>query len=506
MTPARESHIPNRRAGHPLLSRWTPNQKIVVAVVYVCAMLLNSLDSTMINVALSTLAREFDVTPGAIESVVVGYLVSLAVFIPVSGWVGDRFGTKRTFLVALAIFNIASLASGFATSLPVLVALRVLQGVGGGLLTPVGMAMLYRTFPPHERVTVSRVLMYAIILGPALGPILGGAILDEWSWPWIFFAKVPVGVIALVFGMAYLHEHREERAGKFDIAGFLLAGGGFASLMYALNQGSQHGWSSTTITIIVGGAIALALFVIVEMRQDRPMVDLRLLGNKLFRTTLTVSFFASAAFLGVLFLVPLYLQEVLRLGPLEAGITTMPEAIGVVATTQIVARMYPSVGPRRLMIVGMLIAAASIFLLSTIGRDTNLWFIRGLMFMLGAGMAFIFLPNQAASLATISREDTGRATTMTNVQRQLGSALGVALMSTVLSTIGAVTITETTGASTPNVNAYQWAFVAAAIVAIIGAVLATLVPDEEAAETMVRKATPSKRGTKEPAVQAAGDS
>src|SRR5262245_23728243 len=148
-----------------------PNQKFVVAVVYVCGMLMNSLDSTIVTVALATLSREFGVTPAAIEAVVIGYLVSLAVFIPASGWLGDRFGTQRTFLVALALFASASALCGQAGSLGQLVAFRVLQGAGGGLLTPVGMAMLFRTYPPQERVGVARVLMFATILGPALGPI-----------------------------------------------------------------------------------------------------------------------------------------------------------------------------------------------------------------------------------------------------------------------------------------------------------------------------------------------
>jgi EmrB/QacA subfamily drug resistance transporter len=461
------------------------NQKVVVAIVYISAMILNTLDSTIVNVALSTLAREFGVSPAAIESVVIAYLVSLAVFIPVSGWVGDRFGTKRTFITALAIFTVASAISGFAETLPQLIAFRILQGVGGGMLTPVGMAMLYRTFPPQERIGVGRILMFATILGPALGPIIGGAILEAWSWPWIFFVKVPVGLAALVFGLLFLEEHREEDTGGFDFAGFLLGGAGFAMVMYALSEGPQRGWTSPIIvTILAAGIVSLTLFVVTELRQSDPMIQLRLLQNRLFRTTLTVSFFGSCAFIGVLFLVPLFLQEVLRLSPLETGLTVMPEAIGVVTSTQIVARIYPHVGPRRLMSAGLLGVAVSILLMALIDRDTSLWVIRLLMFALGSGMAFLFLPNQAASLATVSGRETGRATTLTNVQRQLGSALGVALLSTVLSAVGAVVVASD-GSTEPNLTAYRAAFVAAAALAVIGAIVAQGVPDHEAADTMV---------------------
>jgi EmrB/QacA subfamily drug resistance transporter len=461
------------------------SQKVVVAVIYVSAMLLNSLDSTIINVGLSTLAREFDVSPASIESVVIGYLVSLAVFIPLSGWLGDRFGTRRTFLAALAVFTIASLLSGFAQSLNQLVLYRILQGVGGGMLMPVGMAMLYRTFPPAERVAVGRVLMFALILGPALGPIIGGFILEQWTWPWMFFVKVPVGIVALVFGLLFLEEHREEDAGGFDFAGFLLGGLGFALVMYGLSEGPQRGWSSPLIlaTMVVGIA-AVVLFVVVELRLRQPMIQLRLLENRLFRSTMLVSFFGSAGFIGVLFLVPLYLQEALGLSPFESGVTTMPEAIGVVVSTQLVARLYPHIGPRRLMSAGMLIVAGAVLLMTLVDRSTSLWVFRILMFCLGAGMAFLFLPNQAASLATISRRDTGQATTLMNVQRQLGSALGVATLSTVLAAIGPIVVSGD-GSSEPNLTAYRAAFAAASAMALIGAIFAQQVPDEDAAETMV---------------------
>lgn len=472
-------------SGTPLTSTSRLNQKVVVAIVYVSAMLLNTLDTTIINIALSTLAREFDVSPASIESVVIGYLVSLAVFIPVSGWVGDRFGMKRTFLVALAVFTLASLISGFAQSLPQLVLFRILQGVGGGMLTPVGMAMLYRTFPPQERIGVGRILMFATILGPALGPIIGGVILENWPWPWIFFVKVPVGLAALIFGLLFLEEQREDDAGGFDFAGFLLGGLGFAAVMYALSEGPQRGWTSPIIAgTLTAGVVALLLFVRTELRQHEPMIQLRLFENRLFRTTLIVSFFGSAAFIGVLYLVPLFLQEALQLSPFEAGITTAPEAIGVVTSTQIVARIYPRVGPRRLMSFGLSGVAVSIFLMSLMQLDTSIWIFRLLMFALGASMACLFLPNQAASLATISRRDTGRATTLTNVQRQLGSALGVALLSTVLSAAGAV-VTTSDGTTEPNLIAYRAAFIAAGAIAIVGAFIARRVPDEDAANTMV---------------------
>lgn len=459
------------------MNRLGPDQRYVVAAVYVAAMLMNTLDSTIVNVALATLGPEFGVPPVTTEAVVVGYLVSLAVFIPAAGWLGDRFGTKRIFLIALAIFVIASALCGLAQSLNQLVAFRVLQGAGGGMLTPVGMAMLYRTFPPRERIAVGRILMFATIFGPASGPVIGGLLIENYSWRWAFYVNVPVGLIAFVIGLLFLREHREPDPGSFDLPGFVLGGVGLATFMFALSEGPSHGWTSPLIVACaVGGVAALGAFVVRELRIPYPMVDLHLLENRLFSSTLLVLVFGVAGFIGTLFLIPLFLQVVRGASPLEAGLTTFTEALGVVASTQIVARQYPRVGPSRLMTGGLLGMATVIALLAVFAPTAGPWVIRALMFGVGAGMAYVFLPNQAASLATITRAQTGRATTITNVARQVGAAGGVAALSTVLAAAGARVGTDP--------GPYRVALMVAAGFALVGALAATRVPDSEAAETM----------------------
>lgn len=464
-----------------------------MAIVYVSSMLLNSIDSTVVTVALPTLSREFDVEPASIETLVVGYLVSLAVFMPASGWLGDRFGYKRIFLLALLLFTGASALCGLAQSLDQLVLFRVIQGAGGGLLTPVGMAMLYRTFPPEERVSVGRILMFATIVGPVSGPVIGGYLIEHYSWRWIFYVNLPIGIAALTFGSLCLIDRKEPTAGSFDLPGFLLAGSGFALTMFALSEGPSRGWDSPTI--LVAGALGVAilsLFVWVELRVAEPMVKLRLLKNRLFQACVSVSVFTSAAFLGTLFVVPLYLQEARGASPLDSGLATFPEAIGVVVMSQLVARLYPRVGPRRLMMFGACWAAGIMILLSRFDGDTSLWLFRLTMFGLGGGMAYIFLSNQAASMATISRADTGRASMLFSVQRQIGSAVGVAILSTVMSAIGTTEI-NSVGETVPNLNAYHGAFFAAACLALIAAFNARRVPDDDASATMIRRA----RSTKE---------
>jgi EmrB/QacA subfamily drug resistance transporter len=472
--------------GERVLRRLTTNQKVVVALVYVSSMILNSLDSTIVNVSLATLGREFGVPASQVEAVVIAYIVSLAVFMPASGWLGSRFGARNVFLLALSLFTIASLLCGFAQSLNQLVLFRVIQGAGGGLLTPVGMTLLYRTFAPAERIGVGRILMFATILGPALGPLIGGGILEVASWRWTFFVKVPIAAGALLFGWLFLHDERDDvSAGSFDLVGFAFAGIGLGATMFAVLEGPDMGWTSPLIVILgTTGVVFLSLLVFRALRVPNPIVDFRLYGNRLFLAINRVAFFGTAGFMGVLFLVPLYLQDARGLSALTAGITIMPEAIGVVLATQVVARLYPHIGPRRLQATGLLTVSLSIAYLGIIQLDTPLWQIQVNMFLVGAGMAFVFLPNQAASMATIERSRLGGASMLFSVQRQLGAATGVALMSTVLALVGVSALDGSTSA--PNIDAYHAAFWTAAALTFIGSLWAWKVPDADAVETMKR--------------------
>jgi EmrB/QacA subfamily drug resistance transporter len=460
------------------------NPKITVSVVFVAAMFLSVMDSTIVNVALPVLSSEFKVPGTAIDAIVVGYLVSLAVVIPVSGWLGDQWGTRRIFLLALAMFCLASALCGLAQNLPMLVAFRILQGAAGGALTPVGMTILYRTFPPEERVAVSRILNIPIVVAPASGPVIGGLLVQQFSWRLVFYVNVPIGLATLLFGLIFLQETpTPEGTGRFDPAGFALAGGGLALLMYALTEGPTYGWSSLNISgSCLAGLLLLITLVVVELRVKEPMLDLRLLSNRLFRTCNLVTMFSGAGFLGVLFVTPLFLQEARGVSPLLSGLTTFPEAIGVVVSTQIVARLYPDIGPRRLIALGLSAVAMLMALLCLVGLDTDLWIMRGLMFLIGAGMAYAFIPVQAAAFATISPAATGRASALNNMQRQLGFALGVAVLGTVISILGPVT--SSVRGVQPNLNAYHAAFVTAALLALAASGVALFIQDRDAASTM----------------------
>ncbi|MGH2497818.1 MAG: MDR family MFS transporter [Ktedonobacteraceae bacterium] len=464
------------------------NPKVSVSIVFVAAMFMSIMDATIVNVALPALSRQFNATGTSIGAVVVGYLVSLAIIIPASGWLGDRIGTKRVFLCALVVFTCASALCGLATSLPMLIGFRILQGMGGGAMTPVGTAILYRTFPPEERVQVSRILNIPTVFAPATGPVIGGLLIVKLSWHWVFFVNVPIGIAAFVFGLLYLQEYHRDAGGTFDLAGFLLGGFGLALTMYALSEGPSYGWTSAGILGSgIAGLVALTLFVIVELRSTHPILNLRLLRNRSFRTCNMISFFSSAGFLSLLYAAPLFLQEARGVSALASGLTTFPEAIGVLISTQIVTRLYPDVGPRRLIVGGLTSVAVIMALMCLIGQDTSLWLMRALMFLTGAGMAFSFTTLQAAAYATITSAETGHASALYNAQRQVGSSLGVALTSSVISIAG-MTQLSSSGTVIPNLTAYHAAFVASAVLALIGACIGLMVRDSDAAATMVRKA------------------
>lgn len=461
-------------------------QKIAVSVVYVSAMFMAIMDITIVNVTLPKLARQFGVSPAHIDGVVVGFLVSLAIFIPASGWLGDRFGMKRMLLVAIVIFTGASALCGISQSLTQLVIFRILQGVGGGMLTPIGMALLYRTFPPAERVRAARLLIIPTAFAPALGPVLGGLLVTDVSWRWVFFVNLPIGVVALVFGFLFLKEHKEPDAGRFDVGGFLLAGAGLPALMYALSEGPTRGWTSPLILGVgIGGVALLTALVRYELRVDAPMIDFRLVSNRLFRSTTIVLFITMAAFLGTLYVVALFFQDGLGLTALNAGLSTFPEALGVMVGVQIASHLYPRVGPRRLMTAGLIGVAALALAMTSVGFSTSLWVARVIMFFLGVCIAHVFSPTQAAAFATISSAATGRGSTLFNTARQVGSALGVAILTTVISAVGVVQ--QIHGHPRPNLAAFHWAFVVAAGIALIAARVAWTVVDSDAAPTMVRR-------------------
>jgi EmrB/QacA subfamily drug resistance transporter len=346
------------------------------------------------------------------------------------------------------------------------------------------MAMLYRVFPPAERIRASAILTVPTTFAPALGPVLGGLLVTDLSWRWVFYVNLPIGVAAFVFGAIFLEQTAQAQPGRFDLAGFLLSGLGLGLLMYGVSEGPDLGWGRTEVlATIAAGAVLLVTMVIVELRSPAPMVDLRLLGNRLFRSGNGVMVLASVAFLGTLYAISLYYQDGRGLSALGSGLSTFPEAFGVMGGAQLASRwLYPRLGPRRLITIGLIGTAASIGLLALLGPQTSLWWPRLLMLTLGLSMAQVFVPVQAASFATITPAATGRAATMFNAVRQLGGAIGVAVLTTTIVLVGPVHLVA--GHLVANLDAYRVAFLVAAAICLGGVACSLSIRDADAAATL----------------------
>jgi EmrB/QacA subfamily drug resistance transporter len=467
--------------------------KWIVGIVFVFGLFMDLLDMTIVNVALPEIAHDLSVDPregaSTIQWVVTGYLLSLAVFIPVSGWAGDRFGTKRIFMTALMLFTTGSFLCGVAWSIESLIFFRILQGVGGGILTPVGTAMLFRAFPPQERAKGAAILMIPMVVAPASGPVLGGYLAEYHDWRWIFFINIPVGLLGLLFAGLFLREETQPSPGRLDIRGFILGATGLGALMYALAEAGPNGFDDPQVMIFgIGGLAILALFAFVELRVREPMIDMRLFRNRLFTAMNFVQIVGYAGLMGGLFLLPLLLQAEMGLSPFESGLTTFPQAFGVVAMVQVAGRIYNTIGPRRMLLVGMFGVAAATLCFLLVDLNTNLWWIRLMMFGRGMAFACILIPMQTATYATMRPHEMGRASAIFNANRQIAASFGVALLATVLSNRLSAHNTllgpPPVGNPQAALDAFHEAFLAAVALTGLGAVASLFVSDKEAAVTV----------------------
>ena len=473
------------------------SDKSVVAIVFVTALFMDIMDATVVNTALPAIGKELHQSTTQLVWIVLGYLLSLAMWIPASGWIGDRFGTKRTFLFALLMFTAASVLCGTAHSLGELTAYRFLQGVGGGMLTPIGTAMLFRAFPPAERARASAILIVPTLIAPALGPVLGGLLTDGPGWRWIFFINAPIGALAFAFGAWRLKENRHESPGRFDPAGFVLSSVSIASLLYALNQSESLGWLSYRVESFLSiGVVGVIALVIVETQVKSPMLALRLLRERLFRTTTIVSIFSNASFFGLILLMPLMLQQVRGISASASGLTTFPQALGIIAASQLVRKIYPHVGPKRLLFFGLAGASLVMITLQLSNLETNLWWFRAMLFTRGLCMAFAFIPLQTATMAKVSLPDIARASAIGSTNRQVSNSLGVGVLISILVaqfhkiSLAPVPKHLSHTLSLRYYDAFKVPFFWTAVFAAVGAVLALFIHDADAQATMVPRSSP----------------
>jgi len=455
--------------------------KNLVAAVYISALFMQIMDGTIINVALPTLADEFNVDATAMDWTVLSFTIALAVTTASAGWFGERVGLRRGFLIALAGFVITSLLCGLAQSLRQLVIGRALQGSAAGLITPIGSALLFNAFPIEERSVASRKVITVAVIAPALGPVVGGLILKFTSWRWIFFVNLPVGAIALAMAWKWIRADEPSDAKRFDVTGFVLLASGLSLTLYGISRGGDRGWGATPIWLsLVVGLALLSAMAFVELRARQPLLELRHFAERNFRVFNVVSLPVYAGFISLLYLLPLFLQMEAGHDPLQVGLALFPQPLGVLVTSQLVGRfLYKRYGPRRLMLVGA--AGALLVGLATarIDTDVSLGYVRVLMFARGLAMGLFFVPIQSAVYARTERRAMTQATAIYGTTRQVAPAVGVAIVSTVLANgIAGSTI------AADRVVGYQQALVASALMFAVAALVTLWVRDRDVAATM----------------------
>jgi EmrB/QacA subfamily drug resistance transporter len=469
--------------------------KYLVAAVFVFGLFMDLMDTTVVNVAIPQLSSDFHASTTAVEWTVTGYLLSLAVFIPAAGFLSDRFGTKRTFLLAMAIFVVASAACGQARSIEELVAFRFVQGIGGGMMTPVGTAMLSREFPGAERAKASAIISVPVVLAPTMGPVLGGYLIEYVSWRWIFYINLPIGIAGFIFGLRVLREHKEAYAQRgFDLPGLITGSGGAAMTLYAISEAATRGFGSPVVVGFgLAGLACMAVFAVIELNVKFPILDLTLFKRWLFTSGNLMMMPAFAAFGGFILLLTLFLQQLQGYTPLEAGLIQAPSTIGTAISLPLASRLYPRIGPRRMMIGGFFFAALLMLPFLTLQLDSPWWYTVILLVLRGLPFAFAVVAAQTIIYGPLESEKQGPASSIYNTLRQVSASFGVALIITI-----SINRTNFHGVGKhAAVMGYHDAFFVAFLILLVPLAIAFFIDDREAEETL-RKAV-ERAAPREPA-------
>jgi EmrB/QacA subfamily drug resistance transporter len=405
-----------------------------VAGVVVLGMLMSILDTTIVNVALRTLGHDLHSSISQIQWVITGYLLSLAAVIPITGWAARRYGAKRVYMTSLVLFTAGSVLCAVAASTTALVLFRVLQGVGGGMLMPVGQLIMAQVAGPKRMGRVMGVVAMPAMLGPILGPVVGGLILQNLHWSWIFLVNVPIGVIAFIAGWRIIPETESGEAGRLDVRGLVLLSGASSALVYGLSQLGTH--SSLTAPAVVWPTVAglalAAVFCLHALRVERPLLDVRLYANRVFASASLTTFALGAALFGAMILVPLYYQEVRHESVIATGLLTGPQGLGMLLVAPLTGRLTDRFGGGRVALVGVLILALSTIPLGFVGRGTSIASISIVLLVRGVGIGFAFMPAMTAAFAALRPEQLSDATPQLNVVQRIGGAIGTAVLAVVL--------------------------------------------------------------------------
>ncbi|TPG17008.1 DHA2 family efflux MFS transporter permease subunit [Pedococcus bigeumensis] len=411
-----------------------------VAGVVVLGAIMSILDITVVNVALRTFQTVFadGGQPLAYSSVawtVTGYTLALATVIPLSGWAADRFGTKRLYMLAILLFTLGSVLCASATSIEMLIAFRVLQGLGGGMLMPLGMTIMTRAAGPARMGRLMAILGVPMLLGPIFGPILGGWLIDHFSWHYIFLINAPIGLVALVYAYFALEKDNPQPSESFDFVGMLMMSPGLALFLYGVSSIPGEGGIGHAKVLLpgIGGLALMAAFVVYSFRPKHPLLDLRLFRNRNLTVSVLTMFIFAAAFFGGLLLIPQFLQQVQGETPLNAGWLVAPQGLGAMLTMPIAGALTDRMPVGRIVPFGLLLIIGGMFTLTQIQADSSHWgFLIPVLFVMGLGMGATMMPIMTSALKTLTHHEVARGSTLLNISQQIASSVGVALFSVVL--------------------------------------------------------------------------
>lgn len=407
---------------------------VKIASVVIFGAFMSILDVTIVNVAINELAIQFDATLAQIQWVSTGYMLALATVIPMTGWAADRFGTKRLFMISIALFLLGSALAGLAWSTESLIAFRVLQGLGGGMVMPAGMTILTHAAGPQRMGRVMALVGVPMLLAPIIGPILGGWLVDDVSWHWIFFVNIPVGLIALVLAYRTFEPDQTQPDHRLDWKGVMLLPPGLALFVFGLAEIASHGTIGSTQTIVgvLGGLTLLTAFVLHARNDDDALLDVRLFARRAVAPSAATTTIFGAAFFGTALLLPLWFQIVHGQSALQSGLLLAPQGLGAIVTMPIAGRLTDSIGPGKIVLTGLALVATAMGLLTTVDDTTSFWTTSLILFINGLGMGATMMPAMSAALRSLRREEVARATSGLNALQRVGGSIGTAVLAVVL--------------------------------------------------------------------------
>ena len=391
------------------------------------AFFMESLDTTILNTAVPTIAAALRVSPLSMKSVLASYTLSLAVFIPISGWMADRFGTRRVFASAIGIFTLGSLLCGISTDIHLLVACRLLQGCGGAMMVPVGRLTLVRAFEKSELIRTMSFVAIPALIGPMLGPIAGGLIVGYLHWRVIFFVNIPIGLAGLVMVYLHLPDYREENTPPLDVVGLILFGSGIGLLSYVLEIFGEHTLSTGEISGLL--VVALALiggYALHAAQVEFPLLQMKLFGIRTFRAAVSGGFFTRIGIGGVPFLLPLLYQVGLGFTPIQSGLLIMPQALASMSTKFMLPRILSWLGYRGVLVSNTVVLGLLLFLFATIGLHTPVWVIVLQAFLYGAFTSLQYTSMNTLVFADLTEAQTSNGSSMASTGQQLSISFGVA--------------------------------------------------------------------------------